>query len=233
MHIKIKNWKLALLALVFFCFFISLGGWQLSRAQQKQALIAAFNQRTEQQPLTAAELSSHQDLRFYRVTLEGRFDHQHTLLLDNKTFKRQVGYAVYTPFIAKGLAMPILIDRGFVPSSGYRHLLPTIKTIPGNITITGMLNKPPTYVSLGGLLESKSITWPLRVQFIDLSQLTSVLPYSLFAYVVNLSPDHPAAYPISWDIVISPPERHLGYALQWFALALTLLVLFVVLNGKR
>jgi surfeit locus 1 family protein len=30
-----------------------------------------------------------------------------------------------------------------------------------------------------------------------------------------------------------PPMRHIGYAVQWFALALTLFVIYVVTNTRR
>ncbi|MNN94970.1 hypothetical protein D3C81_2137010 [compost metagenome] len=37
----------------------------------------------------------------------------------------------------------------------------------------------------------------------------------------------PASYLGDWPLVSMGPEKHLGYAVQWFALAATLLGLFV------
>ena len=110
---KIKSWWLTLLALIFMGFFIYLGLWQLNRAKVKQNLLAAYEMRINLPALSAQSFDLKKDLRYYRLTLTGHFDNQHTFLLDNKIFHQQLGYEVYTPFITPGLS-PILIDRGFI-----------------------------------------------------------------------------------------------------------------------
>lgn len=230
MSFKIKNWKLALLALVVFCAFISLGFWQLARAHQKQHLLESYHARMQKPALTAAALEKTADLRFYRASLQGQFDNQHTFLLDNKTFKGQVGYEIYTPFKITGTTTAILVDRGFIPLSGNRSSLPAIRAITQPAKITGLLNLPPAYVSLGEIKESQAIQWPLRIEYVNLPQLAELTGYSLFSTVLLLQPNDPAAYPIEWQIVVMSPERHTAYAVQWFAFALTLLVLFFALN---
>jgi surfeit locus 1 family protein len=232
MAIKIKNWKLAILALLFFCLFIALGNWQLQRAHQKKLLLKSFNQRTERIPLTAQDLTTNTDLRFFRVSLTGHFDNQHTFLLDNKTFHGKVGYEVYTPFIAHGLKTPLLVDRGFIQHAGSRSVLPIIKPVSGTILLTGLINLPPTYHALGSIQESENVQWPMRIEFISLPELSKLLGRTLFSYVLVLEPHHAAAYDIEWQVVIMGPEKHVGYAIQWFAFALTLLILFAALNRK-
>ena len=230
---KIKNWKLATLALIFIIFFMSLGIWQLMRAHEKKMLLAAYTLRTRQIPFLATDLKKNIDLRFHRVKLTGIFDNQHNLLLDNKIFKGRVGYEIYTPFYVTGFEKPLLVDRGFIPMGKRRDIFPGINAIVGNVTITGMLNVPPTYVALGNMNDASSIAWPLRVEFINLSQLKKVLNYSLFNYVVTLSPNDPAAYAIEWQVVMMGPEKHLGYAFQWFAFAATLLIIYLAVNTKK
>ncbi len=229
MTFKIKNWKLTLLGLVFVVLFASLGNWQLLRAHQKEILLKSFAERRTQMPLTAQVLDSSSDLRFYRAELQGSFDNAHTLLLDNKTYQGHVGYEVYTPFLAKGLKTPILVDRGFVLLGSSRKILPVIEPIYGEVTILGMLNSPPKYVALGQMQESPQITWPLRVEFIHLSELSQLLGYALSPYTLSLTQDK-TVYAMDWQIVTISPERHRGYAVQWFALALTLLILCIALN---
>jgi surfeit locus 1 family protein len=140
-----------------------------------------------------------------------------------------VGYEVYTPFFAQGATAPLLIDRGFVPLEQNRSILPTLRPIEGEVTITGMLNLPPTYFSLGAMLADGLPTWPLRVEYIDLNKLSDRNKF--FPYVLMITRGDPAAYEVEWKAIVTmPPERHVGYAVQWFALALTLLILFFVLN---
>lgn len=230
---KIKNYKLAALAFILIAFFTYLGCWQLSRAHYKQALLDSYTERTKQTPLTARDLSTIQDWRFYRVQLTGTFDNEHTFLLDNKTYERRVGYEVYTPMRVKGFDAAILIDRGFIPLGASRDDLPKINAIRGDVTLTAMFNLPPLYMSLGNIVDHVNLKWPLRVEYINLGDLSKLLNYQLFPYVALMQPTDARAYPLTWQVVIMSPERHLGYAVQWFALALTLLILFVALNRVR
>lgn len=231
--IRLKNWKLFLLGLVLVGLFISLGRWQLSRAHQKEALFAAFAERTAHTPLSIVALQQTSDSRFYRAELTGTFDNNHSMLLDNKTYEGKVGYEVYTPFKPKDAQLTILVDRGFIPMGFSRQQLPPIHAINEQTTITGMLNLPPAYVSLGSIKNQTEATWPLRVEYINLLQLSNILRQPLYPNVLILSPHDPLAYATEWKITMMGPEKHRGYAVQWFAFALILLLLSVTLGIGR
>ncbi|MFZ2315590.1 MAG: SURF1 family protein [Gammaproteobacteria bacterium] len=229
-NFRIKNYTLAMLALCLFILLISLGSWQLSRASQKKILLQTFAARTAQAPLNIKDLDPKKDQRFYRLSVTGHFDNAHTILLDNKTFNRQVGYEVYTPFYPQHSNQPILVDRGFLPVANRRTQLPFIDDILGMVNITGLINKPPAYFALGKMLDAPTKRFPLRVEYININEVNQLVNQKFRPFVFNLASDSPYAYPLEWQIVIMSPEKHLGYAVQWFALALTLLVLFAVLN---
>jgi surfeit locus 1 family protein len=231
MHLfKIKNWKLTILALIFIVIFARLGFWQLARSEEKKFLLKSFAERNAQSPLEARTISQGNDLRFYRTRLTGSFDNSKTILLDNKIYEGKIGYQVYTPFMVKDLTTPILVDRGFIPIGKSRKILPSIKAITGDVTIVGMLNLPPRYFSLGKMNDRSDKSWPLRIEYLNLSELSKYLNYPLQPYLLNINPNDPAAFEVRWQIVTMSPEKHLAYALQWFALALTLLILSVALN---
>ena len=231
MLMTIKNWKLSLLSLGFIILFTSLGFWQLNRAHEKTKILNEYQQRAKTGPLSTKDLERPDDWRFYQIKLVGKFDDGHTILLDNKTFNGKVGYEVYTPFLAKGLSSPILVDRGFIPMGVSREALPAVpKTAKGTITIQGMLNVPPTYVAFGDMSENGKIQWPLRVEYIHLPQISKLLKDSFYPYIVSLNPESPSALQVKWQITNVDPNKHKGYAVQWFALALTLLIISVVLN---
>ena len=234
MCFKIKNPKLAFLALIVFAILVSLGTWQLHRAQEKTALLAAFAKHTQYPPLTAAALLKPHDWQFYRATLTGEFLNDKTVLLDNKLFHGRIGYEVFTPFRFKPHST-ILVDRGFLaqPPQG-RMALPWVKPLLGTQTVTGFLKRPAGYVSLGAMVDQTATPRPFRIEFINLFELKTLLNEpNLNPYLLILDPNHPDAYPLEWQIVTLGPERHIGYAVQWFALALTLLVIFVALNRGR
>jgi cytochrome oxidase assembly protein ShyY1 len=53
--------------------------------------------------------------------------------------------------------------------------------------------------------------------------------------VLKLDPQSPIGYARDLDILPNtlPPQRHLGYAVQWFGLALTVLVTALVLTFRN
>jgi cytochrome oxidase assembly protein ShyY1 len=224
MSFKLQNWKLALLALILMIFFISMGRWQLSRAEEKENLLKMYAARTKHAPLSAGTLAQTSDPRFFRAELRGEFDNQHTILLDNKIHDGKVGYEVYTLFKADGLSTAILVDRGFIPIGSSRSLLPAVRAITGKTTLTGMLNLPPGYVKLGKPADARDPLLPARVEYIQLTQLSTVFGQPLYPYVLTLNPG---------QIINMNPEKHRGYAVQWFAFAFTLLILFAALNRPR
>lgn len=232
MTTKNYHWKLNLLAAILICALSALGFWQLARAEEKKILLKSFTDRTALAPIQASDLKSPNDWRFYRLKLSGSFDNAHTFLLDNKTMDDQVGYEIYTPFKAKGMDEAVLVDRGFIPMGADRNTIPAIRPGSNSVSIMGMLNTPPRYMALGQILASKVPAWPLKVEYINLPKLSTLAGYTLYPYVLVLDPKDPAAYKVEWQVVIMGPERHLGYAVQWFALALTLLILSVVLNYR-
>lgn len=229
--VMIKHWKLNLLSIVFISIFIALGFWQLSRAQEKISIINSFEARTKLPPVSAADLAKVKDWRFQQIVLTGKYDDAHTFLLDNKIFNGAIGYEVYTPFKAKGLNQPILIDRGFLPLGISREHLPAVpRTSKDTVKIQGMLNTPPMYVAFGNIVDGGAVKWPLRVEYINLNEVSHFLKSDFYPYVVNLNEASPGALQVKWQIVTLDPNRHKGYAVQWFAFALTLLIISVVLN---
>ena len=236
-----RNWKLNLLAMVCISLFIALGCWQLSRAQQKESVQHAFALRSQLPPMQIGSFHQHEisnttrDMRFYRATLTGGYDNKHTMLLDNKVFHGQVGYEVYTPFKFK-LRHDDISDRGFIGIGQSRNNLPLIADIISNITINGMFNLPPKLFTFGGMLDVTVNNWPKRIEYINLTKVAQLIEKpanSIYPYVLLLSPGEPSAFAVEWQAVTMGPEKHKGYALQWFAFALTLLILFVALNLKK
>ncbi|EKE01733.1 MAG: hypothetical protein ACD_21C00066G0002 [uncultured bacterium] len=221
-----KRVMMVMLVIAGVSFLASLGLWQLSRAQQKQHLLETFTARTQAIPFTLSTIPSTADeARFFRLQLTGRFDNQHVILLDNKTYGGKIGYEVYTPFISKEIA--ILVDRGFVEIGPSRQVLPRIRALPNLTTLTGLIDAPPKSVAFGPMRDTPKSLFPARLEFINLTALAKELGYPLAPFIVKMDRKDPRAYPLTWQSNTLSPERHLGYAAQWFALAITLLILCV------
>lgn len=222
------------LTLLLVLVFSSMGVWQYHRAEQKRLLIQAYSERPQQQPVIFNHLFDvNRDSRFYAIHLTGHFDNQHQIFLDNKTMDGQVGYEVYTPFLVAGTTKAVLIDRGWVPADRDRRILPSLQPTQALVSIKGVVNTPPSYFSLGSIADDQKKAFPLRVQYINLKELTPLMELHLAPYVVWLDPADAHGFKRQWKVTFMGPEKHLLYTVQWFAFAISLLVIFVVLNLHR
>jgi surfeit locus 1 family protein len=215
-------WWAWLLAAAGFALLLRLGFWQLDRAAEKKAIISAYQQaaKSEPQDLDVALAAGRAATDFYAraVALGGRFEAGHSLLLDNQVLEGRPGYRVWTP-----LRLPsgrlALVDRGWLPMHPDRRVLPALETPAGPVRLRGVWQPLPR----PGLR--------LAPDDCDRSQW----PPSCLAVASRLwlDPAEPHGFVREWVRNEFPPERHYGYALQWFSLAATLLVLFIVLNFRR
>lgn len=235
MNIKL-NWLVAYLAM--FMALLSLGVWQIHRADEKQAYLDLQSQRSGQfvdltAPSTAGDIMQ---LRYKSATLTGRYDATRQFLLDNQIQDGRVGYFVLTPFKLKDTNKAILVNRGWVPLIEPRTTLPsvTLNELPEELTVTGRLNAFP---SVGIKLKNAAQptqTEPSVIEVLDHSVLSQALGYDLFDFQLELNSDASYGYVRNWRITtLIPPEKHLAYALQWFALALVLTVMFIKMALKK
>lgn len=214
-----------LATIILFPILISLGFWQLHRAEFKRELIAQYAHRSQMAPLKITDLNNSQDQRFYRLTVTGTFDNAHSLLIDNKIHDHQVGYELITPLQIENQHHYLLVDRGWIAAGKNRAQLPAIPLIKGRQTLTGiLLETNPKGFHLG--TDQFNHQWPWRVQTLPIAQLPKLLGQPIYTYILALEPQPFTTRGLQ-------PERHSGYAFQWFALAATLGLIYLFLNLKR
>lgn len=220
-------------AAVLMGLFIALGIWQLNRAEEKQAILDSYAFRSRQPPIELAlPLTNASRWRYRHVEITGRFDSHHQFLLDNQVRRGQAGYHVLTP-LRVGDRLSLLVDRGWVPLGGSRARLPEIPVTNAKVTLRGTIYVPYEQgFSLGGM-DAGETAWPRRVQFVDFKQMGARVGLALADASLRLDPASPYCYRCEWQIAPFTPMRHLGYAVQWFAMAFALLVIFIVVNVKR
>jgi cytochrome oxidase assembly protein ShyY1 len=69
--------------------------------------------------------------------------------------------------------------------------------------------------------------WPQRLQAVDAALIAQLLGEPVFPYPVRLHDDQPDALLAQWAVVNVSPEKHTGYAVQWFSMALALVIIFI------
>jgi surfeit locus 1 family protein len=218
---------------------IRLGFWQLHRADYKRGLIRDYAATSNRPAVSLAKLTRQRAAahlpRYVRVKLRGHYDSRHQVLINEMQHAGRVGFYVLTPF-KRADGRTVLVNRGWIPANGHGRPEGSLPVAETRRSIRGMLGKLPVPgIRLGG--NSASLAkkqWPRIMFYPTRNDLETLYGQALFARVVLLSPHANAGFVRDWKPDIGlPPTRHLAYAVQWFALALTLLIVWLLVNVHR
>ena len=55
----------------------------------------------------------------------------------------------------------------------------------------------------------------------------------VYAYQLLLDAENADGFTRDWQPAVTGPEKHLGYAVQWFGFAITLVIIYIGLNLKK
>jgi cytochrome oxidase assembly protein ShyY1 len=92
------------------------------------------------------------------------------------------------------------------------------------------------YQSLGGYHLDDGIglvsQWPARVGWVSAARAKELYGEDFFPYQLRLDQDSPGALQTGWATVSVQPAKHTGYAVQWFVMALVLLLMTVIANSN-
>lgn len=207
---------------------VALGAWQLDRAAQQRALAGAFESGGGAP--VSWDGAAPTVARYQRVRLAGAYDSARQFLLDNMSHAGVAGVQVLTPLRLAGGRL-VLVNRGFVPLAGDRTRLPDVAVGTHPREVTGRVDVLPRPAI--ELATAPGAAWPRLVSFPTAAELGALLDVELPGQVVLLDATEPDGYVRDWRAPGMPPDRHLGYAVQWFALAAAVLVTWLVVSRTR
>ena len=228
----------SLLALVFFSLFISLGFWQLDRADYKRTLYSDFENRQSGQAIDLnhdnTKLSDKEEIIWRHVNATGEFLEQYQILLDNQVEKGQAGYYVYTPFKLEQSEHAVLVNRGWLSTDNDRTVSPALIMTNDLVNIMGLAKEEPkTGLLLKNMPPEQMNKGVYRVQRLNINEVAELTKTKLLPYIVRLEPESKHGYRRQWQLPGSGVSIHNGYAFQWFAFATVLLIIYLVLNIKN
>lgn len=200
---------------------VKLGLWQWHKGQEKLELQQRIERLAKAPPVSlGSHLLSGEGLRYRRVVAKGRFEPGYQVLLDNQVQGEQAGFHVLTPLRIEGSDVRVLVNRGWVPLGRSRDDLPAAVPPAGLVEVSGTLWAPArpkvgqTHVGRG---------WHPLWENLDLAGYREQVPFPMQSFVIRLAPTAPGCYVCDWP---RPDERagvNLGYALQWFGMAVVLM----------
>jgi len=222
------DWRLTIFTGLFLPLLIFLGVWQLDRAGEKQDRLEQWETRNGNLDWPAqfeAGLDSGQP-----VTVSGKYE-EATWLLDNRTRDGAAGYEVLTLF-RPDKGKPLVVNRGWVLAPRRRNELPAVTTPTAKVVLSGRLSEHPEPPVLMENASEKT-DWPRRVQALKQHDIEA-LGVDGAPLVLRLDgPEQPGAYRADWAPDYMGPQTHYGYATQWFALAVALVILTAVASYRK
>ncbi|MDT8427999.1 MAG: SURF1 family protein [Pseudomonadales bacterium] len=227
------NWKIALFTFALLPLLLLLGFWQLDREQEKRELQAVFDRRLQDEPVALVELDpdDSNELAYRKVVLRGQFDNARYFLLDNRIHASRVGFEVIMPFSMNSgaAAQTVLINRGWLPAGANREELPVPAPVNGEQQVTATVYVPtaPAFM-LGHEDDEAENSWPRLVQTAEVAWMAAQLQEeTVFPYTLRLAEGSAGLLQPNWPLLNMMPEKHRAYAVQWFAMAAVLLLLFI------
>lgn len=221
-----------LLTLALLAMLVSLGRWQLHRAQEKRALFDAFAVGSD--AVLKVDTATPKLPRYAKIEARGHYDGSRQILIDNMVSGERAGYFVITPFALQDGGW-LLVNRGWVPFGQTRADRPAVPVNSDERTLRGRAdNMPSPGIRMGTPAALKPpypavATYPTRE---DIARLLQEPRWTAAADLILLDPAEPDGYVRNWAPPGFPPMRHIGYAVQWFGLAVALAVIYLVTNFR-
>jgi len=213
---------------------LRLGFWQLERAEEKRDLIELFKQQNDTGPILLNDTIRYDEALNYReAQVEGHYNPARQVFIDNKIYQGKAGVYVLTPFKLKSSEYSVLVNRGWVPMIPDRSSLPEIKTTMKYLTLSGKIKFLKEAPFMIGEKFQSNESWPALMQWINISEIEDKSGLKLLPFIFLLDEKEQSGYVRQWKPVVMLPEKSTSYAVQWFSLALALIIIYIVVNLKN
>ncbi|MBS0484157.1 MAG: SURF1 family protein [Proteobacteria bacterium] len=224
-----KLWAI-LITIVFVIIFIELGKWQLSRAEEKNEKHEQLEQYAKQPAITLpATLVKLKDFQYREVEVSGEYLPEYTIYLDNKIHQGRAGYHVITPLKISNSPLHVVVNRGWISTGSDRSILPPIVEVKGELKVTGIAASPEIKTLD---LSDKVVEGRIWDNF-NLQRYQEVTGLAMQPLMLLQKSDENDGLIRDWNRPDSGASKNIGYAVQWFSLAVTTVIIFIVLNVKR
>lgn len=218
-----RIWPVVIATIVGLAILLSLGVWQLKRLAWKEALLAqlAANAAAPAVDLSTAYNMSRagSNVEFVRVSFTGTYNNA-AWMKRLSSYEGGQGWTIITPAASED-GWAVIVDRGRLPGQMLDHFKPP----EGPQAIEGVIRTHPYgqgYFDPDNDPATRMWYW----WDVKAMQAASGLPASLkpFPFEVQLVPGNTGVeFPKPQEPKADLANNHLGYAITWFGLALTLL----------
>jgi surfeit locus 1 family protein len=214
------------------CVLLGLGTWQIMRHNEKNILLSSIRDHMVAPPLDARLKpplgdATWKSLDYKPVMLQGVWGHVQQIKIAPRTFEGAVGYHLLVPLVLRD-GQIVMVNRGFVPE-GQALFPPDPEKV---FAVQGVARIPETLKPRGfhDNEPSRGVwTWA------DLAAMRHELGVNSLAPVIVYEARETGreSHPIGGVVPLPSHNRHREYALTWFALATTLLGVFMIYSAPK
>jgi surfeit locus 1 family protein len=209
--------------------FIALGFWQLDRADQKRSLAHNLEQRRKLPALVlSGNLPAAEQLEYRPVIANGRLLADKTVLIENRKYQGKTGFHVITPLQLSDSGRIVLVNQGWIGLEQAADPA-AIPHPEGDLSIRGVANIPqPPALDLSLPVDSTERLphWP----FLTLEHYSAWSGLEILPFMILQAPEDNSGFVRQWPEPQANVGMHIGYAIQWFAFALILLLIWLRLS---
>lgn len=209
---------------------LGLGIWQLQRLAWKQALVTRIGERVAAAPLPlasiAAEVRAGAAAEYRPVFAEGSFRHDRELYAFATDEAGRPGWHVITPLVTD--SGTVLVNRGFVPEALREPATRGTGQTVGRQRVTGLIRTPeqPGWFVPANNPQRNNWFWRDIAGLAEAASSGNGATNVASTFLIDADATaNPGGWPRGGTTRINLPNRHLEYALTWFALAATYVVI--------
>ena len=221
----------SILILATMAFLVSLGFWQLDRADQKRTIEASIQKANTGVVELIVNQNELLNKEYYEVRLQGSYISDKQFIYDNQIVDQASGYYVLTPFVLTGQSNAIMINRGFIPWNGRRDQLADIAVDSAFREVKIQVSRPIKRIELK--TSDISNQFPVLIQAIDFDVIEEISSTSFVDVIGLLDPSSDDGFVRKWEPYTGSIEKHIGYAIQWFLMALVLGIIGIRIGLKQ
>jgi surfeit locus 1 family protein len=212
---------------------VSLAQWQTRRAAEKEAIEVRLSARASAPPIVLGPATAPiDDIEYRRVLVNGEFKRDWPVYLENRPYRGRPGFYVLMPLKIAGADSYVLVARGWVPRDiADRTKLPPIATPAGTVEVQGIAARGAGHVLQLG--SAQALHPNAIVQNLDIPAFAAASKLRMQPFLIEQLSAAQDGLVRDWPRPSSGIEMHRGYAFQWYALAATALVFFVVTGFRR
>lgn len=215
--------------------FLGLSRWQWQRAQDKERLLASYAAAEHAGLRQFATLPESLPVDDYpRLAVRGRYVAGRGYWLDQQIHEGRAGRRAIAVFAPQGTPRRLLVDLGWV-AAPVGQAPPAWPDLPlTDIELRGIYAPAPGGgLRVGGDALPRQASWPKLTLFLDMAAIARDQHAEIAPRLLLLDADPTSGFVRSWTPAVMSPEKHRGYALQWFSFAVAALVIFVVLHWQK